>query len=110
MKQLAGGSQASRAAVDRYLALLRSGGSDHPMALLQRAGVDLSSPGACAGDQLDAPSHNSKRRSDEILTLQISEFRLQIELQIDTGYFRLIPRSSISPGLSMTERFRCGDA
>ena len=32
------------AAVDRYLKLLRSGGSDHPMALLQRAGVDLSKP------------------------------------------------------------------
>ena len=32
------------AAVDRYLTLLRSGGSDHPMRLLQRAGVDLSEP------------------------------------------------------------------
>ena len=32
------------AAVDRYLKLLRSGGSDHPMALLTRAGVDLSQP------------------------------------------------------------------
>ena len=31
-------------AVDRYLTLLRSGSSDHPMALLQRAGVDLSQP------------------------------------------------------------------
>jgi oligoendopeptidase F len=31
-------------AVDRYLALLKSGGSDHPMTLLQRAGVDLSRP------------------------------------------------------------------
>jgi oligoendopeptidase F len=31
-------------AVDRYLALLRAGGSDHPMALLARAGVDLSQP------------------------------------------------------------------
>ncbi len=30
-----------RAAVGRYLDLLKSGGSDHPMALLQRAGVDL---------------------------------------------------------------------
>ena len=40
-----GGSDAaaSRAAVSRYLDLLRSGGSDHPMALLNRAGVDLSS-------------------------------------------------------------------
>lgn len=32
------------AAVARYLDLLRSGGSDHPMALLKRAGVDLSRP------------------------------------------------------------------
>jgi oligoendopeptidase F len=31
-------------AVERYLTLLRSGGSDHPMQLLQRAGVDLSEP------------------------------------------------------------------
>jgi oligoendopeptidase F len=32
------------AAVDRYLQLLKSGGSDHPMALLEKAGVDLSQP------------------------------------------------------------------
>ena len=32
------------AAVGRYLDLLRSGGSDHPMSLLKRAGVDLSRP------------------------------------------------------------------
>jgi oligoendopeptidase F len=45
MKQIVGGSEASRAAaVDRYLALLKSGGCDHPMALLLRAGVDLSKP------------------------------------------------------------------
>lgn len=31
-------------AVERYLTLLKSGGSDHPMALLERAGVDLSRP------------------------------------------------------------------
>jgi oligoendopeptidase F len=31
-------------AVARYLDLLRAGGSDHPMALLRRAGVDLSEP------------------------------------------------------------------
>ena len=57
MKQLVGGSEASRAAaVDRYLALLKSGGSDHPMALLQRAGVDLSRPEPVRAvvDQLDA--------------------------------------------------------
>jgi oligoendopeptidase F len=33
-----------KAAVDRYLQLLQSGGSDHPMTLLQKAGVDLSQP------------------------------------------------------------------
>jgi oligoendopeptidase F len=31
-------------AVDRYLALLAAGGSDYPMNLLARAGVDLSQP------------------------------------------------------------------
>ena len=31
-------------AVDRYLKLLQSGGSDHPMTLLKSAGVDLSKP------------------------------------------------------------------
>jgi oligoendopeptidase F len=35
---------ARQAAVDRYLALLKAGGSDHPMELLKRAGVDLSKP------------------------------------------------------------------
>jgi len=45
MRQLAGGPSADRAeAIDRYLTLLKSGGSDHPMPLLKRAGVDLSRP------------------------------------------------------------------
>ena len=46
----------SAAAIDRYLTLLKSGGSDHPMALLQRAGVDLSRPETVRAvvDQLDA--------------------------------------------------------
>jgi oligoendopeptidase F len=35
---------ARQVAVDRYLALLKSGGSDHPMELLKKAGVDLSKP------------------------------------------------------------------
>ena len=35
---------ARQAAVDRYLTLLKSGGSDHPMELLKKAGVDLSKP------------------------------------------------------------------
>ena len=57
MKQVVGGSEASRAAaVDRYLALLKSGGSDHPMDLLQQAGVDLSKPEPVRAvvDQLEA--------------------------------------------------------
>jgi oligoendopeptidase F len=31
-------------AVDRYLDFLRAGGSDDPLVLLQKAGVDLTSP------------------------------------------------------------------
>jgi oligoendopeptidase F len=42
-KDMTTGSEASRAgATDRYLALLKSGGNDHPMKQLQKAGVDLS--------------------------------------------------------------------
>ena len=33
-----------RDAVNRYLNLLRAGGSDYPITLLQRAGVDLTQP------------------------------------------------------------------
>ncbi len=45
MTQIGQGPETTRAAaVDRYLTLLKSGGSDHPMTLLQRAGVDLSQP------------------------------------------------------------------
>jgi oligoendopeptidase F len=45
MEEIGGSDPAARAAaVDRYLTLLQSGGSDHPMALLKRAGVDLSKP------------------------------------------------------------------
>lgn len=45
MHEIGGTDAAAReAAVTRYLNLLRSGGSDHPMRLLQRAGVDLSQP------------------------------------------------------------------
>jgi oligoendopeptidase F len=44
-----------RAAVERYLALLQAGGSDYPMVLLERAGVDLRKPEAVrsVGQQLD---------------------------------------------------------
>ena len=45
MEEINGTSGATRAeVVTRYLDLLRSGGSDHPMALLKRAGVDLAQP------------------------------------------------------------------
>jgi oligoendopeptidase F len=36
--------EVAAAAVARYLSLLRAGGSDYPMRLLARAGVDLSQP------------------------------------------------------------------
>jgi oligoendopeptidase F len=36
-----GASDARKAATDRYLTLLRSGGNDHPMTQLKKAGVDL---------------------------------------------------------------------
>jgi oligoendopeptidase F len=45
MEEIGDPSDAVRtAAVARYLDLLRSGGSDHPMTLLKRAGVDLAQP------------------------------------------------------------------
>jgi oligoendopeptidase F len=56
MKQLESSSADERqAAIGRYLNLLRSGGSDHPMPLLQRAGIDLSKPEPVRAvvDQLD---------------------------------------------------------
>ncbi len=56
MTQLTTGADLERAsAIDRYLTLLKSGGSDHPMTLLQRAGVDLSRPETVRAvvDQLD---------------------------------------------------------
>jgi oligoendopeptidase F len=39
-----GGVEGRREGVDRFLDLLRAGGSDYPMNLLKRAGVDLSTP------------------------------------------------------------------
>ncbi len=39
-----GDAAAARDGVERYLSLLRAGGSDYPMRLLARAGVDLSQP------------------------------------------------------------------
>jgi oligoendopeptidase F len=56
MRQLRSGSVEQRAAaIDRYLTLLKSGGSDHPMEQLRKAGVDLSQPDTVRAvvDQLD---------------------------------------------------------
>jgi oligoendopeptidase F len=45
MRDIRAADSAVRAdGVERYLALLRAGGSDYPMRLLERAGVDLSRP------------------------------------------------------------------
>ena len=51
------GSEASKkAATERYLTLLKSGGNDHPMAQLKKAGVDLTQRATVQAvvDQLDA--------------------------------------------------------
>jgi oligoendopeptidase F len=56
MNRLTNGSATDRTdAIARYLTLLKAGGSDHPMPLLQRAGVDLSKPETVRAvvDQLD---------------------------------------------------------
>jgi oligoendopeptidase F len=45
MQRLRSSDAGERASgVERYLSLLRAGGSDFPMTLLARAGVDLSQP------------------------------------------------------------------
>lgn len=45
LKQILGASDTERpAAVEQYLTLLKSGGSDYPMTLLRTAGVDLGAP------------------------------------------------------------------
>ena len=51
---MAGGKDAEQART-RFLDLLRSGGSDYPMELLRKAGVDLSQPDTVRAvvDQLD---------------------------------------------------------
>ncbi|MGE0042751.1 MAG: oligoendopeptidase F [Vicinamibacterales bacterium] len=57
MRDIGGTDPAARAdAVGRYLDLLRAGGSDHPMRLLARAGVDLSQPDTVRAvvEQLDS--------------------------------------------------------
>jgi oligoendopeptidase F len=69
MKQLTSGPEADRAAtIERYLTLLRSGGSDHPMPLLQKAGVDLSRPETVRAvvDQLDTLVSRLEREIEAI--------------------------------------------
>ena len=39
-----GSTEQRREGVDKFLSLLRAGGSDYPMNLLKRAGVDLGTP------------------------------------------------------------------
>jgi len=53
-------------AVDRYLRLLRAGGSDYPMALLKQAGVDLGEPDtvAAVSVELDALVTRLERELD----------------------------------------------
>jgi oligoendopeptidase F len=55
-KQIMAGGPESAAARDRFLNLLRAGGSDYPMELLRTAGVDLSQPDTVRAivDQLDS--------------------------------------------------------
>jgi oligoendopeptidase F len=54
-RQIMGGGKESEEARGRFLALLRAGGSDYPMELLRKAGVDLSQPDTVRAvvDQLD---------------------------------------------------------
>jgi oligoendopeptidase F len=57
MQELRDRDPAARAAgVERYLSLLRAGGSDYPMELLKGAGVDLGQPDtvAAVATELDA--------------------------------------------------------
>jgi oligoendopeptidase F len=54
-RQIMAGGTVAEEARDRFLDLLRSGGSDYPMELLRKAGVDLSQPDTVRAvvDQLD---------------------------------------------------------
>lgn len=50
-----GSAESKKAATERYLTLLKSGGNDHPMAQLKKAGVDLTQRATvqAVADQLD---------------------------------------------------------
>jgi len=51
-----GSPESRKAATERYLTLLKSGGNDHPMTQLKKAGVDLTQRATVQAvvDQLDA--------------------------------------------------------
>ena len=59
-----GPAQERKAATDRYLTLLKSGGNDHPMAQLQKAGVDLTQRATIQAvvDQMDRWSRRWRPR------------------------------------------------
>ena len=58
--------EGARTAVDRYLRLLESGGSDYPMTLLERAGVDLGQP-------------DTVQSVGELLDRRVSQLETEIE-------------------------------
>ena len=65
MQDLRAGDPATRAgAVDRYLALLRAGGSNYPIALLQQAGVDLTRPDTVRAVSLELDSLVSRLEAE----------------------------------------------
>jgi oligoendopeptidase F len=69
IRALTDGSAEERAsAVERYLTLLKSGGSDHPMTLLARAGIDLSRPETVQAvvSQLDGLVTELERAIDQL--------------------------------------------
>ncbi len=72
MEEISGASDvaARSAVVARYLDLLRAGGSDHPMTLLKRAGIDLAQP-----DTVRAVT----KQLDDLVT------RLEAELLLPAG-------------------------
>ena len=52
-----GSPESRKAATERYLTLLKSGGNDHPMTQLKKAGVDLDPAGdGAGGDRADGPA------------------------------------------------------
>jgi len=91
------GSDGDRArAIERYLTLLKSGGSDHPMTLLQRqASISASrSPVGASSIQLDDLVTNSRRNQPAVLTRWVanknSEFGIRIRDRIPNSAFQIL--------------------